>query len=282
MKLPWIAAGLVLAAVVVTAAAGRLRWESSTRTIRARLAGAMRTAAGSQHPANLPSLPLPVQRYLRRAVPRTPRPVTAVRIRQEGLFNLSESGERWVPFTATQLVTLDPPGFDWDARVRYAPGVAVYVRDGYVGGEGLTEARLFALWPLASVRGHGNVAVGQRLRFLAESPWYPALLLPGSGVRWETVDDRHARAILKDDRTETSLLFTFGEDDFVLAVRAEARPRSTGGSAIPTPWQGRFGSYVERQGFWIPREGEASWLLPSGPHPYWRGRISSIEFGFAR
>ena len=282
MRLPWIAAGFLLAAVLVTAAAGRLRWESSTRTIRARLAGAMRATAAGRNPADRFSLPLPVQRYLRRAVPRAPRPVTAVRIRQEGLFNLSESSERWVPFTATQLVTLDPPGFDWDARVRFAPGVAVYVRDSLCEGEGLTEARLLALWPLASTRGRGGLTAGQQLRFLAESPWYPALLLPGGAVRWETVDDRHARATLRDGATETSLLFTFGEDDFVLAVHAEARPRSTGGSTVPTPWQGRFGRYMERQGFWIPQEGEASWILPSGPRPYWRGRISSIEFESAR
>lgn len=270
--------GLILLLAWAALAGARLRWEAATRHIRDRLSAAGRgtpTARGGQ---DWSALPLPVQRYLRRALPRHVPAVAAVRIRHEGSFNLAASGERWLPFSSSELVVLDRPGFDWDARIRLAPGLAIHVRDGYAEGEGFTEARLLALWPLALARGRGDIAAGQLMRFLAETPWYPTALLPGAGIRWTAVDDRHALATLEDGGTAASLLFTFGEDDFVLAVRAEARPRAAGGRTVPTPWQGRFSRYAERQGFWVPLEGEVSWILPEGPHPYWRGRITSIEF----
>lgn len=277
ISLPVLAASVAAAALVPAGA--RLWWSVSSRQLRARLAPAGRglPAVPAQDRA---SLPLPVQRYLRRAVPRQPRPVAAVRIRHEGEFNLSETDGRWVPFESSQLVRLDPPGFLWDARIRSAPALPVYVRDGYFRNEGFTEARLLALWPLVSLRG--GAAAGQWIRFLAESPWYPVLLLPGGGVRWTAAGDRSAEATLADGATEASLLFTFGEDDFVLAVQARARPRLTGGRLVPTPWQGRFWRYAERSGFWVPLEGEVSWILPDGPHPYWRGRVTHIEYEFAR
>lgn len=271
-------AGLFLLAAGILLAGARVWWNASTRQLRARLAAAGAGPAGESGAADLASLPLPVQRYLRRALPRNPPPVAAVRIRHEGEFNLAETGERWVPFSSTQYVVLRRPGFDWDARVRLAPGLSVWVRDGCYGGEGRTEARLLGLWPLARLRGGGSIATGQRMRFLAESPWYPALLLPGNGVRWAAAGDRRAVATLADGGAEVSLVFTFGEDDFVLAVEAQARPRMTGAGLVPTPWQGRFWRYAERDGFWIPLEGEVSWILPDGPHPYWRGRITGIEY----
>lgn len=32
----------------------------------------------------------------------------------------------------------------------------------------------------------------------------------------------------------------------------------------------------------VPLDGEVAWLLPSGPMPYWRARITRIGYQFAR
>ena len=40
----------------------------------------------------------------------------------------------------------------------------------------------------------------------------------------------------------------------------------------------RLWAYQERDGRLIPAEGEVAWLLPSGPYPYWRGKLESISF----
>lgn len=267
---------LLLAAVFCTWAAGRVWWARSTKEQRSRLAPP--AARGPSAEVGMESLPLPVQRYLRRALMLSKPEADRVWMRQEGQFNLSEEGQRWVPFSAEQVSTLAEPGFDWDARVRMAPGVTVFVRDSYAAGEGWTEARVFGLWRVASVRGAGAIAEGQLLRFLAEAPWYPMILLREGLAEWSGVDERSARATLRHGALRVSVEFTFGEDDSVTAVRAEARGRMSGGRLEPTAWQGRFWNYAYREGVWLPLEGEVSWILPSGPQPYWRGRITEIRF----
>ncbi|MEW6572491.1 MAG: DUF6544 family protein [Bacillota bacterium] len=43
--------------------------------------------------------------------------VPAVTVEHVGTFNMSETGEQWKPFTSTQRVITQRPGFDWEARV---------------------------------------------------------------------------------------------------------------------------------------------------------------------
>jgi len=64
-------------------------------------------------------------------------------------------------------------------------------------------------------------------------------------------------------------------------ARAAVRGRTLGGRVVPTPWQGRFWNYERRGGMLVPLEGEVAWLPPEGPKPYWRGRITAIEYEFA-
>ncbi|MEJ5367732.1 MAG: DUF6544 family protein [Bryobacteraceae bacterium] len=275
----WTAAGLLLLLAAILGFAGQAWWRASAGRARRMLEEAAGKQAGSWSPhRNTRGLPLPVQRYLRRAVTAEAAFVKRVWMRQEGEFNLSEEGERWVPFMAEQRVTLDAPGFAWEARVRMAPAVPVFVRDAYMDGVGSTEARILGLWPVANVRGTGETAADQLMRFLAEAPWYPVALLPGAMVEWSAVDEHSARAKIRHGAVSAALKFVFGEDDFVLAVRSESRGRMVQGKRVPTPWQGRFSRYALRQGMWVPLEGEVSWILPSGPHPYWRGRVVEIRY----
>jgi hypothetical protein len=124
--------------------------------------------------------------------------VASARIVQEGQFNLDLRRNNWAPFTAKQVVIARRPGFDWDARIRIAPAVSVFVHDAYVAGEGILDARIIGLWTLEHCRGTPETAQGELMRFLAEAPWYPTALLPTQGVRWDAIDDTSARATLTD------------------------------------------------------------------------------------
>ena len=64
-------------------------------------------------------------------------------------------------------------------------------------------------------------------------------------------------------------------------VRAEARERTVGGKLIATPWEGRWSDYQRRDGMMVPMSGEVAWILPGGPKPYWRGRITALSYRFA-
>jgi hypothetical protein len=162
------------------------------------------------------------------------------------------------------------------------PGLRVRVHDAYVAGEGILHASLFGLFSLVNLRGTGDVAESELMRFFAEAAWYPTALLPSQGVRWEAVDDRSAHGTLTEGTITLTMLFTFNEQGLVETVRAEKRGRTVGGKVVPTPWQGRFWNYGERAGMRVPLDGEVAWLLPEGAKPYWRGHITEIFYEFAR
>ncbi len=277
---------IVLGAGVVSAVAilvGGLRWEAGTKELRRSLEAARVDVAPTTYdPREIEGLPAPVRRYFRAVLNHGQPMVAAVNVEHTGSFNISQTGEQWRPFTSTQRVITRRPGFDWDARISMMPGLAVRVHDAYVAGDGILHATLFGLVSLVNLRGTPEVAQGELMRFFAEAAWYPTALLPSQGVHWEAVDEMSARATLKDGDTALTMLFRFDADGLIESVRAEARGRTVGDAVIPTPWEGRWSRYEVRDGMRIPVQGEVAWLLPEGPKPYWRGRIMSITYEFAR
>lgn len=250
------------------------RWQRTTLDARARMASALRPIPPQGREDTLPA---PVRRYLALAAPASAAPVRSVRMAHEGSFRTSESPNSWRPFSATQLTTTAPPGFDWDARVYFAPGLPIYVRDGYVLGRGALRASILGLWVVAQGTA-GELTPGQLLRYLAESVWYPTALRPGLGIDWEPLSDSSARATLRDSGHSATADFHFGPDGLVREIAAPARGRLVNGRYLPTPWTVRPTNYQPRHGLLIPTQAEVAWTLPSGPLPYWRGRITSIRF----
>ncbi|MCP9469472.1 MAG: hypothetical protein NNA31_05665 [Nitrospira sp.] len=274
---------LVVAAIVVAVVYGALNWADGTRQLRARIENArMPITPKVVNFRELEGLPEPVQQYFRTILKEGQPMVTGVRMRHQGTFNMGETTDQWRPFTSDQRVILRRPGFDWDGRVKMMPGLTVRVHDAYVAGEGILYAALLGLIPLVDLRGAGDVAESELMRFFAEAAWYPTALLPNQGVRWEGLDARSARAVITDGTITLTMLFSFNGAGGIDTVRVEARGRTIGKKVIPTPWQGRFWNYQERGGMQVPLEGEVAWLLPEGIKPYWRGRITEIEYEFAK
>ena len=48
------------------------------------------------------------------------------------------------------------------------------------------------------------------------------------------------------------------------------------------PWQGRFWNYAINGGVKVPLEGEVAWVMPDGLKPYYRGKLTSLSFEFAK
>jgi hypothetical protein len=263
---------------------GKRRWNNSTDNLRIRLDAERELI----HPqtvdlAEIDSLPPPVQRYFRSVFKAgTTQPmISGVHVRHKGSFNLGEDADTLKRFTSQHKILTRRPGFDWNAQIIIMPGLPVWVHDAYVAGEGILRASLLGLFPLADLQGKGDVAEGELMRFLAEAAWYPTALLPSQGICWSAMDDHSASATLRDGSVSATLLFIFNEQGLIDRVRAAARGRTAGGHVIPTPWQGRFWNYVERNGMLIPLNGEAAWLLPEGEKSYWRGEITGIAYEFA-
>ena len=277
---------VILGLVMVVGAAvlyGEFHWQSGTRELRDRLEAARLPIEPKVFDRReLERVPAPVKRYFR-AVLEDGQPIVAgVSVAHTGTFNMGEAAEQWKPFTSNQRVVTRRPGFDWDGRVAMMPGLRVCVHDAYVAGEGILHAAVLGLVSMVNLRGTGEVAKGELMRFFAEAAWYPTALLPSQGVLWDPVDDHSARATLKDGDVTLMLLFHFNEDGLIDTVRAEARGRTVGGTVVPTPWHGRFWNYAIRDGMRVPLDGEVAWVLPEGAKPYWRGRITQISYKFAQ
>ncbi|MFM9928297.1 DUF6544 family protein [Variovorax sp. H27-G14] len=268
----------VAAAATSALAFGAWRWRRSHAAFRAKMLAARRPMAVKVYNAvETEALPPPVRRYFRAVLQEGQAMVSGVRLSQRGRFRQSLASDTWQPLRATQRVTTHPPGFGWDARIRLALGVRVFVRDAYVLGTGSLRACVLGLVTVADLHDTPEIARGELMRYLAEAVWYPTALLPSQGVRWEAIDDTSSRATLTDGATTVCLEFRFRADGLVAAVWAASRPRSATESA---PWLCRLDSYERRAGMCVPLFAEVEWQLPAGPAPYFQGRLTGIVYEF--
>ncbi|MEK0179684.1 MAG: hypothetical protein EAZ78_09510 [Oscillatoriales cyanobacterium] len=281
MWINWIAiiGVFIVVSLGIVAIYGSYRWQSDTDRLRAKLTNGRRTIKPPIYDQKeIEGLPAPVQRFFRTVIKDGQPIVAAVKLSQQGQFNLSETEDKWMPFTATQIAIAQRPGFDWDARIQMAPGVNAFVHDTYLLGEGNLHASLLGLFTVAKMHGTPELNQGELLRFFAEATWYPTALLPSQGVLWEAIDDTSARGTLTDGTTTVSLVFTFNAEGAIATIRAQARYRD---KVTAMPWCGRFWEYSVQNRMLIPLEGEVGWEHPEGTRLYFKGRITEINYEFA-
>jgi hypothetical protein len=246
------------------------------RRVDSLLAAAESLDHGTFEPAGDDSLPAPVRRYFETVLNDRQAPVRSVRLEQRGEFRLGDRTSAWKPMRATQHYTIDPPGFLWVADIDLLPRLPVRVLDSYERGQGQLQARVLSTIPLAAARPDPGLNEGELQRYLGEAVWFPVALLPTAGVQWEAIDETSARATLEDGETSTSLVFHFDEDDLVERVSSETRYRQADDSYHP--WTGYFTDYEIHDGLRIPTEATVEWNLPEGELPYWRARLTEIEY----
>jgi hypothetical protein len=224
------------------------------------------------------TLPAPVVRYLARALGERPVAIARASIDQQGELRTSVTASRWLQFAAQEVVRPADAAFCWDARVRVAPGVRVRVRDAYENGEGRGRVDLWSVIPVAHERGGANSSLGALLRFLAEAPWYPTVLLPSPSLTWSAIDPDRALATLSDHGRTAQATFRFDAAGDVIGVYTQVRPYRTRGGYRQLPWEGRFFDHAVRQGVRIPHGAEVGWIEEGAWQCVWRGRITAIRY----
>ncbi|WP_204959953.1 DUF6920 family protein [Salinigranum salinum] len=227
---------------------------------------------------DLEDLPAPVRAYLENTLQEGQPYVDSVRLKQHGKLRLGDTSSPWRPFTATQRVTVDPPGFFWDASISLVPFVSFRIRDLFRDGNGSAEVSLSGVIPLDRGEPSQELNEAELVRYLAEAVWYPTALLPSEGVQWEPIDDRTAEATIDHGDVSASLTFSFNEDDEVTRVYTEGRYRRVADGFEPTPWSGYWNNYQTRNGIRIPMEGEVVWHLPDGDLEAWQGQLTEIHY----
>lgn len=286
LKLPPIVIIIVLivALLAIVLMYGRDRWQSETDKLRVKLTNGQREIQPKVYdPKEIVGLPEPVQRYFKAVLQDGQAIIAKVELSQKGQFHMNETEDKWHKFTATQLVTTQRLGFDWDAKIEMVPFVNVFVHDTYLLGEGNLQASILGLFTVAKMHNTPELNQGELLRFFAEAVWYPTSLLPSQGVVWEIIDQHSSRATLTDGETTASVVFQFDADGLITSMRAEARCyRVVGDKSMFMPWVGNFREYSVRNGMRIPLEGEVGWEHPEGLRLYFKGEITKISYEFVK
>jgi hypothetical protein len=189
-------------------------------------------------------------------------------------------GGKWRPLSAEQRFVVRPAGFVWDARIAMMPLVPVLVRDSYVDGTGTMHASMAGVYTVTHQSATPKLDEGALQRYLAEAVWFPTALLPSAGVIWRAVDDHSAVAALTDDHSTVSMTFHFDESGDVTRLTGH-RYYEEKGTYTLRPWIVTCADYEAHNGVRIPTNCEVAWQLPSGLQPYWRGRISAVQYEFS-
>lgn len=282
----WSKLALVVLIVVASAMSalwyGRRSWSAKTSTLVAALDSARAPSSSARvELREVDQLPAPVRRYFRAALTEGQPIIRAAYLEHFGTFNMGDTTPLWRAFTSHQWVVTNRAGFVWDGRVAMAPGIAIHVHDAYIAGTGILRPTVAGLYTLMDLRGAGEIACGELMRFFAEAAWYPTVLLPSAGAQWTAIDEHSARATLKDGPNELTLVFEFSADGMISAIRSEKRARMVGNSMVMTPWEVQLSDYRLYDGMRIPFSGEVAWLAPEGRLPYWRGSIAKLRYEFA-
>ncbi len=276
-----ISTGAIAVVATVAFLVGQERESSKIGQLEATLReGPRRTVSEFVDFASFSELPAPVARYFQHVLTDGQALIKTARIQQSGELRTSTATERWLLFTASQIVAPPATGFLWNARIETPLGTHIRVVDSYVGGVGSGRVSLLSAFAIASEEGASELDSGALHRYLAEGVWFPTALLPQSGVTWSPVNDHSALATLTDGSTSVSLEFRFNEVGEVTSIYSPGRFGQFDGAYRQVPWQGHFRDYRQRNGMRVPGYGEVGWYDDGDLQLVWKGHIQKLQYEF--
>lgn len=228
------------------------------------------------HTAALAALPAPVQRYLAFAMPDLNADYGVMQFTASGDFRRPLT-DKFGPTTVSQTIAVDTPALMFAATTSIIPGLWARAYDYFAEGEMEMRAKILSTLTVVNESATDDLNRTSLRRWLLESPLYPMALLPGGQVRWEAIDDSHARAIVSGFDLEASLVATFRSDGSLASFHAEQD------GDLTTPYHGS-GEYVARddyrpiQGMMIPHDFVIARAAGGEICPFWKGKITAIAF----
>jgi hypothetical protein len=215
-----------------------------------------------------------VQRYLTyTGVVGTPW-IDTVYLEQAGRFRQGLD-RPWMPMTARERYTTDPPSFVWDARFKLAGLPVLRARDKYESGSGHMFGRVAGLFTVFDLRGE-ELDQATMVRYLNEMIWFPTAFL-GENLTWESLDDRSAQVTFEDHGRTVSAQMFFDSEGRLTDFSA-MRYREIEGKFSLDPWSTPITGYGMRAGLNLPVRGQAVWNLPAGDLVYGELEITRIEY----
>jgi hypothetical protein len=225
-------------------------------------------------PEMLSDLPVPVQRYMEWSGVVGKPWIHTARIKQAGRFRQGFD-KPWMPMSAEQVFTVEPPGMVWNARFKMFGLPLMRGRDEYQNGQGHMVGKMAGLFTLFDDRSE-YLTLGTLTRFLSEIIWFPTAYL-SDYINWTAVDDHSAEVAITDHgRTVSGRMFF---DGIGRPTRFETmRYMENQGDFRLTPWFTPNKEYGVRDGLNIPIFGQVGWKLPEGELIYGDFEIVEAEY----
>lgn len=202
-----------------------------------------------------------------------------VRLTQTGRMKTALDAKSWMPFTATQAISVRQCEFDWLARA--GPLGMISARDALAAGEGRLDVTALGFIPIGRAPHTPALVRGELMRYLAELPWAPDAILHNTALRWRK-DGPDALAVAAGSgETASEVVLSLDSEGRISGGFAPDRPRSATAPILPTPWRGRFSDYRRHNDRWLPFAGEVAWEIDGEEIVYWQGKIEHWEMGSA-
>jgi len=221
-------------------------------------------------------LPDPVRRYFDYVFVEPQPPLTVATVTAAGQFRRPQT-DGFNPTTAEQTIAVGTPSLMFSAQTNMLPGLWARAYDFYADGTMEMKAKVMSTITVVDESATPELNQTSLRRWLLESPLYPVALLPGGPVRWEAIDDNHARAIVSADGLEASLVATFRPDGSLESFDAEQD------GDLTTPYHGS-GEHAHRSdyrlvaGMMIPHGFTIARAADGEQFPFFIGEIESISF----
>jgi hypothetical protein len=248
------------------------------REVKTALAVARRDEAPVTE-ADVAHLPAAVRRYLRfTGVVGAPR-VWNYRVRFSGAFRNGTRGP-WMNVHVAQRSFVTPMArlFLIDASMFGLP-VAAYHR--YVGADATFRVRVAALFTVVNARGP-EMTKGETVTLFNDLCLLAPATLAFAPIEWRERDAHTVDARFTNSGHTVGATLTFDDSGALTDFVSDDRFMSDDGRtyrrerwSTPVHAWGHFGAFT------LPLDGEARWLLSTGPFPYARFRTEAVEYNSA-
>lgn len=224
---------------------------------------------------NLNDLPGPVKKYLTVAGIIGKNKINYAHILHTGSFRTETDG-KWMNLNGEYFFGAEKIFFLWSARIKTIPFLYIAVRDSYYENQGRMYVKINSTYTIADSSGPyiDQSALG---RYLGEMVFVPTAFLNSTHLKWNTIDDQNAEAIITDGPNKASCIFHFNDDGLPDIVKI-VRYRDINGKQEKANFVGHCGEYKNFSGYLAPSRLEGTWSLPEGDFTYVKLEIKEITY----
>ncbi len=171
----------------------------------------------------------------------------------------------WLPFTATQYMSSNNPGFIWKAKA-----LPMLIRDKYADHKGEVKVSLMGLKNMVLFSGP-EVDQSSLGRYLGELIWFPIGFLDPD-ISWLVIDTKTIKATISKSNQTLEGFFVFDEEGMINRFKTKRYKDTSLEDFI-----GELGDYHDYDGLLIPNTMTAIWDLKDGKMEYFKANIMDYK-----